>query len=366
MELKSIAKRTVGTLALALLSVALSWFFKRELDTPNYGLGMVIGVTLTCYFFGVAAAAAGLGLAVIGDYLLSVEAADPSAGPRLLTIFLTISVTCGLVVLLQNARRIAAMRNRELREAQDQLAEALRYQANIASTMQRAFLPEVPEHFGSVSIAATYEAGSEEAQIGGDFYDVLRLTENHLLIALGDVSGKGIEAARQAAGAKYGLRSCILDSRAPAEALRRLNNMLLLDPQFGDFATLFVAILDIADCSLTYSCGGHEPPILYRQSTDKYIELRTTGTIVGAFPDSEFAEDDVALEEGDVVLLFTDGLSEARNEAGMLSSDGLARILSGAACENVSEYLDRIASAAREYSGGRFRDDAAAILLRVG
>jgi sigma-B regulation protein RsbU (phosphoserine phosphatase) len=141
--------------------------------------------------------------------------------------------------------------------------------------------------------------------------------------------------------------------------------MLLLDPQFDGFVTLFVGIYDTAVGRMTYASGGHEPPILYRRSTGERIELRTTGMIVGAFPDSAYAEDAVALEKGDVLLLFTDGLSEARNEAGMLGSDGLARILSDVACEKVSEYLDRIAGAAREYSGGRFRDDAAAILLSV-
>lgn len=359
------AKQVIGTLALALLSVVLSSFFKHELGAPNYGLGVVIGVTLTCYFFGLAWAVVGFGLAVAGDLLLSVEATDPSALPRLLTIILTLIVSCGLVVLLQNARRNIATRNLELNEAQEQLARALDYERNISSTLQRVFLPIVPKHFDRVSIATFYEAGSEEAEIGGDFYDVLRLNDNQLLISLGDVSGKGLEAARQAAGVRYGLRSCILRYGAPAEALGMLNRELLLDPQFDGFATLFVAVLDTSTNTITYCSGGHEPPIMYRPSTGECTEMRTAGMVVGAVPTSDFAEDAMVLNEGDVMLLYTDGLSEARSTDGMLGSDGLARILSDTVCRNTSECLQQIVSIARDYAGGRFRDDVAAILLRI-
>lgn len=361
-----IAKRIIGTLGLALMSVVLSLLFKYELGAPNYGLGVVIGVTLTCYLFGLAAAAIGFGLAVIGDYLLTVEVGDPSATTRLLTIFLTTVVTCGLVVLLQMARRSEAARNAELREVQRQLADALRYQRNIASTLQRAFLPKVPEQFGNVTIAASYEAGSAEAEIGGDFYDVLKLSDNELLIALGDVSGKGIEAARQASGAKYGLRSCILMSSGPAEALRWLNEMLCSDSEFAGFVTLFVGVLNAATSRLTYSNGGHERPILYRSGTGERLELNTDGIVVGAFPSQEYAEATVDLRQGDILLLYTDGLSEARNSSGMLGPEGLGDILTAAACQDARERLDRVINAARDYSRGQFKDDAAALLLSIG
>lgn len=359
------AKRIAGTVVFAALSVALSYFFRYELGAPNYGLGIVIGITVTCYFFGIIAAAAGFALAIASVYLLSIEAVGPSSTPRLLAIILTVSVACSLVVMLQNARRSVSRRNGELRQAQERLAEALRYERNIAGTLQRAFLPVVPERFGAVSIAAFYEAGSEEAQIGGDFYDVLKLSDSELLIALGDVSGKGIDAARHAAAARYGLRSCIMESKAPAEALRRLNAILLLDPQFDGFATLFVGILDITAGRITYSSGGHEPPIVYRRLSGQHKELRTAGTLVGALPDAGFAEDQISLEQGDVVLLYTDGLSEARDAGEMLGTDGLARILSDTACEDAAECLGLITVAARDYGGGRFRDDAAALLLSI-
>lgn len=360
-----ILKRIVGTIALAFLSVALSLFFKHELGAPNYGLGMVIGVTLICYFYGLIAAILGLGLAVVGDYLLAIEAADISALPRLITIALTIVVTCGLVVFLQNARRDIAMRNSELNEVQKQLAQALAYERNIAGTLQQAFLPKIPERIGEVLIAAMYEAGSEEARIGGDFYDVLQLDKDKYMIAIGDVSGKGIDAARQAAAVRYGLRSCILESGKAVEAFQRLNGIVLMDPQFDGFATIFAGILDTTIGKFTYSNGGHEPPILYRSGTGEYKELRTTGMMIGAFQSVDFTEDEILLEKGDVVLLYTDGLSEARNNGGMLGIDGLVRLLSDIANKNVVGYLDRIASAARDYSGGYFRDDVAAILLSI-
>lgn len=365
MELKSAAKRTLGTVGLALLAVALSSLLKHEFGAPNYGLGIVIGITLICYLFGLVAATSGFVLALLGVYLWGIEVGDPSTLPRLLAIVMTNAVTCSLVVLLQRARRSVAAHNNELRETQQQLAQALSYERNISGTLQRAFLPRVPEHFGTVSIAAMYEAGSEEAQIGGDFYDVLRLNDNELLIAIGDVSGKGIEAARQAAGAKYGLRSCIIEHRTPAEALQRLNAILHLDPEFSGFVTLFVGVMNAADGQLIYSNGGHEPPILYRKITGECLELKADGIIVGAFAGSEYAEATIELRQGDALLLFTDGLSEARNNSRMLGSGGLADILVSATCKSTGDYLNHVTGAARDFGGGQFRDDAAAVLLSI-
>lgn len=355
----------IGTIILVILTVALSSLLKTEFGAPNYGIGIVIGITLICHFFGFYSAILGFILAVYGVYIFSVEVGDPTAMPRLFTIGLTTAVTCSLVILLQNAHKNISIHNIELQKIRDQLAESLKYQQNIASTMQRAFLPEVSEHIGRISIAANYEAGSAEAEIGGDFYDFFRLSEKEFMVAIGDVSGKGIDAARQAIGAKYGLRSCIMEYMNPSEALKHLNNMLLLDSQFSGFTTVFAGILNVTDLSLQYSCGGHEPPILYRTNNDEYINLKTDGIIVGAFYGSEFGEDKMYLMKDDTVLLFTDGLSEARTATGMLGSDGIARIMFEESDNDSRRYLNRIINSARQYAGGRFRDDTAAVLLKI-
>ncbi len=362
---KKTVVKIIGTVVLSLFSIGLSSLIKHEMGAPNYGLAIVIGATLTCYLFGAVAEIVGFMITLMGVYYLGIEVGDSSTLPRLIVIVVTTIVTCSLVMLLQHARKQAETNNNELREVQHQLAKALRYQENIAGTLQRVFLPSIQEYFGNVRIAATYEAGSTEAEIGGDFYDILKLNETELLIVLGDVCGKGIDAARQAAGAKYGLRSCILECHSPAEALRRLNSIIHLDPEFAEFLTIFVGILNPLDGRFTFASGGHEPPILYRQNTNTCLELPINGMVIGALPNSDYCETTIQLNKGDLLFLYTDGFSEARNGSEILGFNGLANALATVAHEDVSACLNHVTNTARDYAGGQLKDDAAAILLIV-
>ena len=338
---------------------------KHEFGAPNYGLSIVICITLICYIYGLYSAIISFLFVLLGIYILKIEVYDSSTIPRLFTICLTIITTCTLVIFLQSARKKLESHNIELQIYQDLLSESLVYQRNIATTMQQVFLPSIPEKFKNITISAAYEAGSSEAEIGGDFYDVLAMSEDELLIVIGDVSGKGIVAAKQAIGAKYGLRACILESKNPAEAMQRLNSILYLDPEFTGFVTLFAGILNGKSGQLIYTTGGHEPPLLFRNDADKCIELNSAGAIVGAFTTPIYANVTIDLKEGDALLFFTDGLSEARNNTDILGSDGLAKIMVANVCNDVDYYLSCITRDARNFSDGKFKDDAAAILLLV-
>ena len=149
------------------------------------------------------------------------------------------------------------------------------------------------------------------------------------------------------------------------EAMQRLNSILYLDPEFTGFVTLFAGILNGKSGQLIYTTGGHEPPLLFRNDADKCIELNSAGAIVGAFTTPIYANVTIDLKEGDALLFFTDGLSEARNNTDILGSDGLAKIMVANVCNDVDYYLSCITRDARNFSDGKFKDDAAAILLLV-
>ncbi|MDQ3982912.1 MAG: serine/threonine-protein phosphatase, partial [Actinomycetota bacterium] len=199
-------------------------------------------------------------------------------------------------------------------------------------------LPEVP----GFESAAVYEPASGEADIGGDFFDVFDLGDGSFAIVVGDVSGKGAEAAAYTAMAKYMLRAFAIRNAQPASVLYHLNNALVTG--FGEdrFATLMYALFDPAEHKLTIAVGGHPPPLLYRAATDEVEAVTVSGSIVGAFEDQAFDQTSFTLGPRDVMLAFTDGLVEARRGGGELFDkervvDSLARHAHGASATQVTQ-----------------------------
>lgn len=389
----------IFSIILAFAGCALAAGFKHLLGAPNYSLGIVTAVTLACYLYGLAPAVLCFLLATTATVLLLFSPAGSFAvvseeWMKVITLFLTSAVTCTLVTLLRNSERLLShqkhqieeqnevlqrqneeihFRNEdlhiltdELHETKEQLIQALQHETRIAQTLQKAFLPNVPDRFGNLSIAATYVAGSNEAEIGGDFYDIFELSNGYLAIAIGDASGKGINAARQAVSASYGLRFSSAEIHSPAECLCKLNSFLTNEQSFSGFVTLFYGILDPRTSRFTYCSGGHEPPIVFRESTNETIVLEPNGRFIGIVSKATFHEDTIQLEKGDKIFLFTDGLTEARGECGFLGPDGLEKILTAEANTNhPRETLQRIIGSAQSYAGGRFNDDVAAVLISV-
>lgn len=378
-RIKENAVKIIVSTILAAAGFGISAAFMFSLNAPNYGVGIVMGVTLVCYLYGLPAAIYAFVISMSATYYWLVEPsgswqmANYADAMRILTLFITLIVTVAIVMLLRAAEHRAQTKNRqleltskELRETQSQLVDALQHERHIASNLQKAFLPTIPQRVGDFILAATYEAGSTEAEIGGDFYDVFTHCNGKFSLAIGDASGKGLQAARQAIAAKYGLRFCSAECGHPSECLKSLNSLLTQDPDFSGFVTLFYGILDTENRILTYCTGGHEPPIIYRNKTGEIQRLKPTGRFVGILPGDEgFSEETIRLHEGDNLFMFTDGFTEAAGTDGLLGWRGLANMLSIHAEMITPDKLKKMVNAAREYAGGAFRDDAAAILLCV-
>jgi serine phosphatase RsbU (regulator of sigma subunit) len=343
------------------MAVVLSIGFRSALGAPNYGLGVVIAVTLACYLYGLGYAVACFVLAIAGLLLVAVESpgsaflGSPAVEARLLIILITSAVTCALVTLL--------------RRTQSRLSDALGYERRIAQTMQRAFTPGVPGHVDGVLIATAYEPGSEEARIGGDFYDIFTLPDDRLSIAIGDVSGKGIDAARQAVTAKYGLRGYTSVCRTPAECLSLLNQALCADSEMAGFVTLFHAVYDPSERALTYCSGGQELPLMLRSGSSEATELRPNGLLLGTAADAHYGDDTVRLNAGDALLLFTDGLTEAGQGNSRLGSQRLGTILVAALASSdgasVDAALQAVVREVKAFAKDALHDDVTAVLLRV-
>ncbi len=417
-----------STALLVVAGIAVSAGFKFALGAPNYGLGIVLAATTACYLYGIRAALITWFLTSVGVLLLlippmlSVHVDGRDEWIRLLTVLLTSAVTCAIVLRLRETERKVRVQNErldsqneelqaqneelqvlteelhtteeelrdrnkildvqneelqaqneeletiseELREAEADLSRALARESRIARSLQAAFLPSVPRSIGRFEVATSYEAGSHEAEIGGDFYDMVDLGDGRFSVSIGDASGKGLDAARQAIAAKYGLRFAQFIGRSPAQCLSILNDKLVKDRDFSGFVTLFHGVVDAQEMVLTYCTGGHEPPLVLRKGTGECVRLEPTGRFVGYIPGGKFEEETVKLEPGDRILMFTDGLTEARKGQELLGSEGLQRMLSEVSSSSADAALMEIVDRAREYAGGKFIDDAAAILISVG
>jgi sigma-B regulation protein RsbU (phosphoserine phosphatase) len=157
--------------------------------------------------------------------------------------------------------------------------------------------------------------------VGGDLYDFFLLDDNHLLFLVGDVSDKGVPAALFMAVTKTLLKGMADPGLSPGELLSRVNRELCQGNDTSMFVTLFCAIMDLESGKVAFANGGHNPPLLLREDgTVTWLEV-PPGLVLGILEESDYTEAFVQLAMGDQLLLYTDGVTEAQNEAGEFYSE---------------------------------------------
>jgi serine phosphatase RsbU (regulator of sigma subunit)/PAS domain-containing protein len=236
-----------------------------------------------------------------------------------------------------------------------------------ARSLQESLLPPRLPLIPGVALAARYRAAGEGNEVGGDFYDVFPAASGGWALVVGDVCGKGPEAAALTALVRYTIRTLSMQIRKPRRILARLNDAILSQRSDGRFCTLAYGRLDVDPeglVSVKLSSGGHPLPILVRVSG----EVRTigrTGTLLGVFPDAVSPETSVALDPGDAIVFYTDGVTEARSESSVFGEAGLIEILgpcSGAEAPVIAHLVDQ---AVRDFQAGDQRDDIAVLVVQA-
>ena len=243
----------------------------------------------------------------------------------------------------------------------------MKSQVQSARMLQSILVPQSPPAIPGIETAARYEPAEEIGRMGGDYYDFIRLQNDNWCFAVGDVSGKGLPAAQYTAMAKYVLRSYLLEYRSLLQALAQTNTALVAQMGGETFITLFCGILDTRALRLRYARAGHPPPLLYSRQTGSVRQLASSGPPVGIFEDAVFEENEESLVPGDVLLLFTDGLSEARahTSAEMFGEDRIMASLEHYADLPAWEIANSIIQDAKSFAGGKLRDDAAIVVVKV-
>lgn len=236
---------------------------------------------------------------------------------------------------------------------------------NIAAQLQDALQPPLPASAPGLDVGSFTRPALQEAQIGGDFFDIFPLDKGLYAIVIGDVSGKGLAAAAQLALIRNSLRTTLYLSRRPAPAVASLNTIVTAHDLLAGFVTAFVSIYDAGTGEIVYASCGHEPGLI-RRVGGAIEEIETTGPPLGVDQNAVYSENTLTLGSGDLLLLYTDGLSEAGpNRREMLGTSGLSRLLAAlpedASAQSQAEILVRQVG---DYSGGLFRDDIAVLTLR--
>ena len=243
-------------------------------------------------------------------------------------------------------------------------AEESQQNKHISQALQSGMKNDLQQVEG-ISAEGIYSSATADAFVGGDFYSMIKLPGRRACIIMGDVSGKGIEAASISSAVKTALSAYAWEGRTPARMVATLNEFLLGFSRVETFATLFVGIVDLATSSLMYCSAGHPPAILVSAQSGEAELLDVQSGVVGAFHDMEYKNGTVRLHEGDILLLYTDGTTEARSpEGAFFGETGLRDMIMDEVPRGFDGLLDRFLSTLDRYTGQRLDDDVAMVALR--
>jgi serine phosphatase RsbU (regulator of sigma subunit) len=186
--------------------------------------------------------------------------------------------------------------------------ERLEHEVELARQIQKTFLPEHLPEIPGWDLAATWLTAR---QVGGDFYDVIELTGGRLGLLIADVSEKGMPAALFMALTRTLMRAVVYDTSSPAESLQRVNALLIPDNRQSMFVTAVYGVLMIESGEFTYANAGHNPPVWMSKASNTLVPLRRTGAALGIIADIPIDERTILLGRDDLLLMYTDGLTEA-------------------------------------------------------
>jgi sigma-B regulation protein RsbU (phosphoserine phosphatase) len=205
-------------------------------------------------------------------------------------------------------RRTAAEREKYRREL-----ERTEYEMETARSIQESFLPDLPPQKEGFELAAL---SLPAKQVGGDFYDFIPVSQDKLGLVIADVSGKGVPAALFMALSRTLVRANVSQNLTASQSIKRANDLISQEAKFGMFVTLFYAVLDQPTGMLEYVNAGHNPPFVVKGNSKDIILLKAKGIALGVMENIALEEKNIKLDSHDIVVFYTDGITEAVNGSG--------------------------------------------------
>lgn len=318
----------------------------RAPGTPKGVIGQAIGIPVE------------QGEQILGVIAISRSNAEPPFNDddvRLLTLF-----AGQAAIALTNAQQYEEL---EKLYAEVKVKERLESELTVAHTIQTSLLPHRLPRVSGWEIAACWDAARE---ISGDFYDCFPVPGGRWGFVIADVAGKGVPAALFMALCRTLTRTFCMDGRPPREAISRVNDLIIADSYSEWFVTLFYGLLDPKWGILTYVNAGHPRPLWLRKKGRALEKLAADGIALGVFEGITLEEKSIQLDPGDLVLMYTDGISEALDTSGNLYGERRIQTrLKHFAQETPTAILSNLQKDVATFSHGRPRaDDLTAILLK--
>jgi phosphoserine phosphatase RsbU/P len=238
--------------------------------------------------------------------------------------------------------------------------QRLEREFQLAREIQQTFLPNQTPEIPGWNMDVLWETAR---QVGGDFYDYFLLPDGRLAFVIADVSDKGLAASLYMTVTRTLLRAAALEYTAPAETLKRVNDLLLGNSQNGLFVTTFYGVLSLNDGTLTYAIAGHNPPMIIRYDEEEIEEMEKGGVALGALPDIEIQQKQSRLNPGDCLVLYTDGVTEAFNfQDQMYGEKRLIKVLQSAIRKNAANVLSLLKADLEDFRGNAPLSDDTTIL----
>jgi sigma-B regulation protein RsbU (phosphoserine phosphatase) len=230
------------------------------------------------------------------------------------------------------------------------------------TSLQASVLPATFPTVPGLDAAGLYRSASEVAQVGGDFYDLFALEGGRVAAVIGDVCGKGVAAARHTVRLRYELRTLLEEGRPPGRVLTAFNRRVQQEFAEDEYATMALLVLDPATGAVSWSSAGHPPPLVTGASPRT---LAFAGSLpVGLFADAAYQTARFTLPQGRCVVLYTDGVIEARNpDRQEFGTEGLAAATPAVAA-SAAAVAEVVLKQVLSHTGGHLDDDAAVLVLR--
>jgi serine phosphatase RsbU (regulator of sigma subunit) len=231
-----------------------------------------------------------------------------------------------------------------------------------AREIQERLLPKQIPQIRGLDIAGAWNPA---AVVSGDYFDVLKFGDTKIGVCICDVVGKGISAALLMANLQASFRAFASEPVSPGTVVSKLNDVICNNIASDKFVTFCYCIIDVTKRTLTYASAGHWPPILIRRSGQTH-SLKDGGPPLGLFPDHSYEDIELELESGDRLVLYTDGLTEARNSSGAeFGEHNVARIGNENLRLNAAEMLETLRSEVTTFCNGVFDDDFTLVIVTV-
>lgn len=267
--------------------------------------------------------------------------------------------------------RVAVFDVSERREYENELlrakerAEASEERTRLLSqTLQQTLIPPIAPVVSGLDVAASYRPAGNGSEIGGDFYDIFQISDAEWVVALGDVCGKGVEAAVVTALVRHTLRAVTVEEPSPAVAMERLNRVVRQHSADRFCTVVLLRLRQVAGAwDITFCSGGHPLPVLLQPGRQP-ASIGSHSPLVGVIEGLDFDNHAVRLAAGETLVLYTDGVTEGRRDGEFYGEDRLCEALAEETTDARTR-VDALLEDVLEFQRGRTRDDIAIVAIRV-